>query len=76
MDIKVLGTGCKSCNTLMKNIEELIEEENLDATLEKVSDMKAIMDYGVMSVPALVIDGEVIFSGQSPKKKKLLKYFK
>lgn len=76
MDIKVLGTGCKSCNTLMKNIEELIAEENLDATVEKISDMKAIMDYGVMSVPALVIDDEVIFSGQSPKKKKLLKYLK
>ncbi len=74
MKIKVLGTGCTSCKLLFKNMEEVICELGIDVELEKVEDLPKIMAYGVMSVPALVIDEKVIFAGKSPSKEELKKY--
>lgn len=73
MDIKVLGTGCAKCNKLYDRVSEIVESENLDANIEKVSEMKDILSYGVMSVPALVIDGEVKVTGSIPSKRKIKK---
>lgn len=64
MDIKILGTGCKKCNTLTNNVKEAIAETTVDASIEKVEDMKDIMGYGVMSTPAVVIDGKVVSTGR------------
>lgn len=66
MDIKVLGPGCKNCVTLDKIAHEVIEEMGLTATFEKVEDYAAIASYGVMSTPALVVDGKVVLSGRVP----------
>jgi len=74
MKIKVLGTGCPSCKILFKNVEEVISEIGIDATLEKEEDIKEIMKYGVMSLPALVINEKVKFSGKNPNKEELKKY--
>jgi small redox-active disulfide protein 2 len=73
MIIKILGTGCKKCDTVTKYAKEIIEENGLDATIEKVENMKDIMGYGIMATPGIVIDEEVVSSGTVPSKKKLKK---
>ncbi|MEA4827905.1 thioredoxin family protein [Clostridium sp. JNZ J1-5] len=64
MIVKVLGTGCKNCKNLEANAKEAIKELGLDATVEKVEDMKGIMSYGVMRTPALVVDEKVKAMGR------------
>ena len=66
MDIKILGTGCANCEKLEKLTREAVAKCELDATIEKVTDMGEIMAFGVMSTPALVVDGEVKLSGRVP----------
>lgn len=66
MEIKVLGTGCPKCKTLEKLTREIVEQNGLDATVEKVEDIVAIMNYGVISTPALVVDGRVVVKGRVP----------
>ncbi len=71
MDIKVLGTGCASCQTLDRRVREAVEQTDENASVEKIEDMQQIMEYGVMSMPALVVDGEVEVAGQAPSVKEL-----
>jgi small redox-active disulfide protein 2 len=66
MDIKVLGPGCKNCITLDRIAHEVAAEMGLIATFEKVEDYASIASYGVMSTPALVVDGKVVLSGRVP----------
>ncbi len=65
MKIEVLGTGCAKCKTLYENVKKAVEEIGMEAEIVKVEDIPSIMKYGVMSTPALVIDGKVIFSGKA-----------
>ena len=64
MKIEVLGTGCAKCRTLYENTKKALEEKGTTAEVVKVEDIPSIMKYGVMSTPALVIDGQVKFSGK------------
>ena len=64
MIIKILGTGCAKCKKLEENARQAISEAGIDATIEKVTDLDKIMDYGVMMTPALVIDEKVVSSGK------------
>jgi small redox-active disulfide protein 2 len=73
MHIKVLGTGCKKCDTLMANVKEALEQTGQEATVEKVEDIQAIIGYGVMSTPALVIDDQVVAKGKVVKTKDIVK---
>ncbi len=66
MEIKVLGTGCPKCVTLEKNVQQAVAELGLDATISKVTELSAIMEYDVMLTPALVVDGKVVLSGRVP----------
>jgi small redox-active disulfide protein 2 len=66
MDIKVLGPGCKNCVTLDKIAHEVVSDLGIAATFEKVEDYAAIASYGVMSTPALVVNGKVLLSGRVP----------
>ncbi len=59
MKIQILGTGCPKCVKLTRNAEEAVKEAGVNAAVEKVSDLKKIMDYGVMMTPGFVIDGQV-----------------
>ena len=68
MEIKVLGPGCANCVKLEKAVKEVVGELGLDAAVTKVSEIKDIMSYGVMSTPALVVDGQVKVSGRVPGK--------
>ena len=65
MKIEVLGTGCAKCTTLYDNVKTALTELGKEAEVVKVQDIPSIMKYGVMSTPALVIDGRVIFSGRT-----------
>jgi small redox-active disulfide protein 2 len=66
MEIKVLGPGCKNCVTLDRIAHEVVQELGITAIFEKVEDYAAIASYGVMSTPALVVDGKVVLSGRVP----------
>lgn len=64
MEIKVLGTGCAGCKALYAIVEEVVKELALDATVTKEEDIVKIMDYNVMTLPALVVDGKVVGKGR------------
>jgi small redox-active disulfide protein 2 len=64
MQIKILGSGCKKCLTLADNTRLALEQKGLQADMEKVTDFAQIAAYGVMSTPALVIDGKVVSAGK------------
>lgn len=66
MEIKVLGPGCKKCNTLAEATKKAIDELAIEANITKVDDMIKILAYGVMSTPALVINEKVVVSGKVP----------
>ena len=74
MEIKVLGPGCANCQKLEKIVGEVVNELGIADPVIKVSDMKEIMSFGVMSLPALVIDGKVKFSGRVPSKDEIKKF--
>ena len=67
--IKVLGSGCRNCETTAKLIQETAAAKGLAIELEKVTDMAAILGYGVMSTPGVVIDGKVVHAGGVPDRK-------
>jgi small redox-active disulfide protein 2 len=66
MIIKVLGSGCANCKNLERVTREALDDLGLDASIEKVEDYGAIMSYGVMSTPGLVVDEKVVVSGRVP----------
>jgi small redox-active disulfide protein 2 len=70
-NIKVLGSGCANCRTTLKLIEEVAQARGVAVDLEKVDDMAAILGYGVMSTPGVVVDGKVVHAGGVPDRKKV-----
>ncbi len=62
--IKVLGSGCKSCHALLEASKEAVKNMGLSIEVEYVTDMEKIMEYGVMSVPALVVNENVVSMGK------------
>lgn len=71
MELKVLGTGCAKCKSLEKAVREVVEQNNLVATVTKVEDIVEIMKYNVITTPALVMDGQVIVKGRVPSNNEL-----
>ncbi|MDF2671797.1 MAG: hypothetical protein K0R09_62 [Clostridiales bacterium] len=74
MIIKVLGTGCANCKKLEENTKKAVEELGIDAQIEKVEELKAILGYGVMKTPALVVDEKVKVMGRVPTSEEIKKY--
>ncbi len=70
-DVKVLGPGCARCKTLSEMVKQVAEQTGIDIQLEKVEDMAAIVGYGIMSTPGLIINGKVVHSGSLPEPKKV-----
>lgn len=70
-NIKVLGSGCRNCQTTYQLIEESAKARGIEIELEKIEDMAVILGYGVMSTPGVVIDGKVVHAGGVPDRKKI-----
>jgi len=66
MHIKILGSGCKKCVALANNAKAAAQSAGLDVEIEKVTDIVAIANYGVMSTPGLVVNEKVVSSGRVP----------
>jgi len=62
--LEIFGTGCMKCKRLMKNVEKAVKDLGIDAEIEKIEDITAIMDRGIMLTPALAVDGELKVSGR------------
>ena len=73
--IKVLGAGCAACHKLYECVRDAVNELGLNVEVEYVTDMAKVMEYGVMSMPAIVVNEKVVSSGRIlkvPDVKKLL----
>ncbi len=64
MRIEILGTGCSKCKALLEATKKAVAQKGIFAQVEKVEDIMKIMEYGVTSTPALVINGVVKSSGK------------
>lgn len=62
--IKVLGAGCKSCHELYENAKEAVKAMGLSVEVEYITDMQKVMEYGVMSMPAIVVNEKVVSMGK------------
>lgn len=74
MDIKVLGSGCAKCKATTDIITRIAAETGRDITLEKVEDMHRIASFGVMTTPAVVVDGKVVHKGSVPSHDQVLAF--
>ena len=74
-NIKILGTGCANCQNTYKLVAEVAKARGIDIHLDKIEDLKAIMGYGVMSTPGVVIDGKVVHAGGVPPRAKVEGWF-
>jgi small redox-active disulfide protein 2 len=66
MKIEILGTGCPKCKKLFEAVQTAVNEMNIDAEIIKITQIKEIINYGVMTTPALAIDGKVVIAGKLP----------
>lgn len=73
MNIKVLGVGCGNCEALLKATKEAVANKGINAEIEYITSMEEIMSYGVMSMPALVIDEQIVSAGKVLKAKDIEK---
>lgn len=76
MDIKVVGSGCDKCGKLYENTVEAVSQLGWNEQVEKVEDLIDIVKLGVMSVPALVINGKIAVAGRSPKAEEIIRILK
>ena len=75
-EIKVLGTGCAKCKKLESLAETAVITSQVEASIEKVEDLDAIMAFDVLATPALVLDGEVVSSGRLPSVDEIVNWLK
>jgi small redox-active disulfide protein 2 len=73
MEIIILGTGCAKCKNLYLAVEKIIAEAGIEATLKKEEDIVNIMAYGVMTTPAIVVNGKVKIKGYVPSEAEIKK---
>lgn len=74
MKIKILGVGCSRCRKLEDIVRTLVSQNNINAEIEKVSDIKEMMNYGIMATPGLVINEKLKSSGIIPKNEQILNW--
>lgn len=73
MEIIVLGTGCAKCKTTYEAVRKVLADNNIAADLKKEENILEIMKYNIMSLPAVVIDGEVKLKGYVPSEEEIKK---
>jgi len=76
LEIKVLGSGCARCKELERMCYDVEAANNITADIQKVTELKDIMSYGIMQTPGLVINGVVKLSGKLPTSSTLLQWMK
>ena len=74
--IQILGTGCQKCKKLAENADAAAKDLGIEYTLEKVTDIKEIMKFGVMMTPALAVDGQVKVTGKVPTVEEIQNFIK
>ena len=74
--VKILGTGCKKCQTLEAKVRDLVAVNNIDAAVEKVTDIQEMVNYGIMMTPGLIINEKVKSFGIIPKDDQLISWLK
>ena len=67
MEIKVLGPGCPKCEMVEKRVKSALAELGIAADIEKVSDIKKMISYGILATPGLIINGRIVSSGRIPR---------
>lgn len=72
-DVKILGSGCAKCNQLEAAARAALEQLGMDAVVDHVTDYAQIAAYGVMSTPALVVDGRVVSAGRVLKTEEIMR---
>ena len=70
---KILGSGCAKCNQLEAAVKAALEQLNMDASIDHITDFTQIAAYGVMTTPALVVDGKVVSYGKVLKVGEVIK---
>ena len=73
MEIIVLGTGCAKCKTTYEVVERVVKAKGISANVKKEEDILEIMKYNIMSLPAVVVDGEVKLKGYVPSEDEVSK---
>jgi small redox-active disulfide protein 2 len=76
ISVKVLGSGCKKCQTLETKVRELVVKNNINAVVEKITDIQEMMNYGIIMTPGLVINEEVKSFGIIPKDEQILSWLR
>lgn len=74
-EIKVLGAGCSKCKAVLRVVQEAAENAGFTGTVEKIEDMAEIISYGVISTPAVIIDGKIVFAGGVPNREQARLWF-
>jgi small redox-active disulfide protein 2 len=76
MNVKILGSGCKKCMTLEQKVRDVVAKNNIDATVEKITEIQDIISYKIMMTPGLVINEKVKSTGIIPKDEQILTWLK
>ena len=74
ISVKVLGTGCKKCQTLESKVRDIVSKNNINAAVEKVTDIQEIVGYGIMMTPGLVVNEIVKSTGIIPEDEEIIKW--
>ena len=74
MNIKILGPGCINCLALGKKVREVVQDLGIEAEIEKLTDMRQIMQYPILSTPGLVINEKLVSSGRLPSKDEIKEF--
>lgn len=76
ISVKILGTGCKKCLTLESKVRDLVATNQIEATVEKVTDIQEMVNYGIMMTPGLIINEQVKSFGIIPKDDQIITWLK
>jgi small redox-active disulfide protein 2 len=76
VSVKILGTGCKKCQTLESKVRDLVTRNGIDAVVEKVTDIQEMVNYGIMMTPGLIINEKVKSYGIIPKDDQIINWLK
>lgn len=76
VEITIVGTGCTKCKKLEDIVKEAVSDMNINADIKKMTDIKEIVQAGILMTPGLIIDGKVEFTGKVPSKEDVKKIIK